>query len=345
MTRYIVRRIFGFIPVLFTVALFVFVLVRAIPGGPFDFVGDRQLPPQVVANLEAKYHLNWPTHMQFLSFLVGDDIVGAIFGGEYAEEAGTARGLIRGDLGLSLYYRGQSVTDTLKVTFPVSFQLGVFAIVIALTIGLPAGIVAALRHNTWIDYTSTFIAVLGVSVPNIVLGPILIWLFAVILGLLPAATWGVKPPYILGLFPRDLSWNFWKYAILPAFALGTGYAAVIARLTRSSLLQVIREDYIRTARAKGLKERVVIIVHALKNSLIPVVTYLGPMFAAVVTGTFVVEQIFGIPGMGKHFVTSIGNRDYPLIMGATLVWTLLLVTMNLVVDVMYGWLDPRIRYD
>ncbi|NIM92854.1 MAG: ABC transporter permease subunit [Anaerolineales bacterium] len=345
MTRYIVRRILGFIPVLFTVALFTFVLVRAIPGGPFDFAGERELPPQIVANIEAKYHLNWPTHMQFLSYLLGDDVVGAIFGGIYAETAGEARGLIRGDLGPSLRYRGQSVNDIVTTTLPVSFQLGVIALAIGLAIGLPAGIIAALKQNTWIDYSATFIAVLGVSIPGMVIGPLMIWLLAVKLGLFPAATWGAKPPWILGIFPSNIGWEFWSHALLPAIALGTGMSASIARLTRASLLQVTREDYIRTARAKGLRERAVIVVHALKNSLIPVITILGPLFAAVVTGTFVIEQIFGIGGMGKHFVQSIGNRDYPLIMGVTLVYTVLLVVANLVVDITYAWLDPRIRYD
>ncbi len=345
MGRFIIRRIFGFIPVLFTVALFTFVLVRAIPGGPFDFAGDKSLPPSVVANIEAKYHLDWPTHMQFLSYIVGDDIVAKVFGGIYAETAGTSRGLIRGDLGPSLRYRSQTVNDIVSSTFPISFQLGLLALSIGLLIGLPAGVIAALKQNTWLDYSATFIAVLGVSIPSMVLGPIFIWAISVKFGLLPAATWGTKPPFLLGFFPSNLDWDFWSHAILPAMALGTGLSASIARLTRASLLQVIREDYIRTARAKGLHERVVIAIHALKNSLIPVVTIIGPLFAAVVTGSFIVEQIFGIGGMGKHFVTSIGNRDYPLIMGATLVYTLILIIANLFVDVAYAWLDPRIRYD
>ncbi len=345
MGRFIIRRVFGFIPVLFTVALFTFILVRAIPGGPFDFANDRSLPPQVTANLEAKYHLDWPTHMQFLSYLLGDDILGKVFGGVYAETAGTSRGLIRFDLGPSLRYRNQSVNEIVSGTFPISFQLGLLALMIGISIGLPAGIIAALKQNTWLDYSATFIAVLGVSVPSMVLGPLFIWLISVKLGLLPAATWGTKPPFLLGFFPSNLDWDFWSHAILPAMALGIGMSAAIARLTRASLLQVIREDYIRTARAKGLQERVVITIHALKNSLIPVVTIIGPLFAAVVTGSFIVEQIFGIGGMGKHFVRSIGNRDYPLIMGATLVYTLILIVANLFVDVAYAWLDPRIRYD
>lgn len=339
MTRYIIRRILGFIPVLFTITLFTFVLMRAIPGGPFDFAGDRALPPQVVANIEAKYHLDWPLWKQFLSYLVGDDVIG---------EEGISRGVIRGDLGPSLRYRSQSVTDIVMTTFPTSAQLGVLSVLLALLIGVPAGIIAALNQNSWMDYTSTFGAVVFLSVPNLVLSPILIWIFALGLNWFPVAGWGAKPPYVAGFFPpldTLASWKYWSHAILPVFALGTASAAGIARLTRASLLQVVREDYIRTARAKGLKERVVIVVHALKNSLIPVVTVLGPMFAGLVSGTFVVEQIFGINGMGKHFVLSVGNRDYNVITGLTLLFGVLLVIANLMVDITYAWLDPRIRYD
>ncbi len=345
MTRYIIRRILGFIPVMFAVAIFTFVLVRVIPGGPFDFVGDRALPPSIVANIEAKYHLDWPVHIQFISYLLGDDVVELLTGGEYEMTAGGSRGLIRGDLGPSLFYRSQSVNDIIKGSFPISLQLGILALAIGIGIGIPAGIIAALRQNSWVDYTATFVAVLGVSIPSMVIGPVFIWLFAIRLGWLPVATWGAKPPFILGFIPRNLGWEFWSKAIMPSVALGTGLSAYIARLTRASLLQVLREDYIRTARSKGLHERVVIIVHALKNSLIPVVTIMGPLFAAIVTGTFIVEQIFGINGMGKHFVMSVGNRDYQILMGVTLLYTLLLVGANLIVDLTYAWLDPRIRFD
>ncbi len=338
MTKYIIRRILGFIPVLFVIVLFTFVLMRSIPGGPFDFAGDKSLPPQVVANLEAKYHLDWPMWKQFLSYLIGDDLLG---------EEGTSRGIIRGDLGISLRYRSQTVNDIIKTTLPISAQLGIMSLTLALLIGIPAGIVAALNQNSWLDYTSTFIAIVFLSVPNLVLAPILIWVFALKLGWFPVATWAAKPPYLLGFLPQldQLNLNYFKHAALPVFALGTSFSASIARLTRASLLQVIREDYIRTARAKGLRERSVIVVHALKNSLIPVVTVIGPLFAAVVTGTFIVEQIFGINGMGKHFVQSIGNRDYQIITGVTLVYGVILVTANLLVDIAYAWLDPRIRYD
>ena len=339
MTRYIIRRILGFIPVLLAITFFTFALMRAIPGGPFDFAGDRALPPQIVANIEAKYHLDWPLWKQFASYLVGDDILG---------EEGESKGVIRGDLGPSLRYRNQSVNDIIATTFPVSAQLGVLSILLALIIGIPAGITAALKQNSWLDYTSTFGAIFFLSIPNLVLAPILIWIFSITLGWFPVAGWGSKPPYLMGFLPtlpQLMDKSYWMHAVLPVFALGTSFAAQIARLTRASLLQVIREDYIRTARAKGLRERSVIIVHALKNSLIPVVTILGPLFAALITGTFVVEQIFGINGMGKHFVLSVGNRDYQVITGLTLLFGFVLIVANLLVDITYAWLDPRIRYD
>ena len=338
MLRYIIRRILQFIPVLLAVILFTFVLMRAIPGGPFDFVGDKSMPPQVVANLEAKYHLDWPMWKQFLSYLIGDDLLG---------EEGSSRGVIRGDLGPSLRYRGQSVNEIIATTLPISAQLGFMSLLLALLIGIPTGTIAALKQNTWMDYTSTFAAVVFLSVPNLVLAPILIWIFALKFGWFPVATWGAKPPYLWGFLPSLDQWdlNYLKHAALPVFALGTSSAAGISRLTRASLLQVVNEDYIRTARSKGLRERTVIVVHALKNSMIPVVTILGPAFAALVTGTFVVELIFGINGMGKHFVNSIGNRDYPIITGVTLIYAVVLVIANLLVDITYAWLDPRIRFD
>jgi oligopeptide transport system permease protein len=321
--KYIIRRLLWGIPVLFFVILVVFILVRFLPGGPFDFAGEKQLPPAVVKNLEAKYHLNDPLWKQFVDYLWG---------------------VVRGDLGPSFRYRNRSVNDVIAEGLPVSAQLGMLAMLIAIGIGIPLGIIAALRQNTIVDYLATFFAIVGVSIPAIVMGPLLIWIFALKLQWFPVSRWGAQPPYFLGFLPKpDLT--FWRHAILPAFTLGTGLSASIARLTRASLLQVIREDYIRTARAKGLAERLVIFRHALKNSMIPVVTILGPMFAAVLTGTFVVEQIFAIPGLGKHFVTSIGNRDYPIILGTTLLYGVAIVIANLLVDIVYAWLDPRIRFD
>jgi len=230
---------------------------------------------------------------------------------------------------------------------PISAQLGFMSLLLALIIGIPTGTIAALKQNTWMDYTSTFAAVLFLSIPNLVLAPILIWIFSLKLGWFPVATWGASPPFFLGVFPRfsQFNLNYFEHAVLPVFALGTSSAAGIARLTRASLLQVINEDYIRTARSKGLREQTIIAVHALKNSMIPVITILGPAFAGLVVGTFVVELIFGINGMGKHFVSSIGNRDYPVITGVTLIYAIVLVVANLLVDITYAWLDPRIRFD
>jgi len=322
-TKYIVRRLLWAIPVLFFVALVTFVLVRAIPGGPFDFVGDKSLPPSVVKNIEAKYHLDDPLWKQFVDYIWD---------------------LLHGDFGPSFRYKSRSVNDILADALPISAQLGLLALIIGIVIGIPLGIIAALRQNTAIDYSATFFAILGVSIPSIVMGPLLIWIFALQLDWFPVSRWGAESPFFLGFIPKpDL--KFWIYAILPALTLGSGLSASISRLTRASLLQTIREDYIRTARAKGLRERVVVVRHALKNSLIPVVTIMGPMFAAVLTGTFVVEQIFAIPGLGKHFVTSIGNRDYPVVLGTTLLYGVAIVFANLMVDIVYAWLDPRIRFD
>jgi len=323
MLRYIVRRLLVSIPVLILLTFAVFALMRAIPGGPFDFAGDKSLPASVVANMERKYHLDEPLVKQY---------------GRYLWD------LLHLDMGPSMRERGRSVNDIVKDNFPVSFQLGVMSVALAVMIGIPMGIVAALKQNTWMDYLATFLAVIGVAIPALVLAPVLIWVVGVMLGWLPAALWGAERPFYLGFIPKPTP-NFFRHAILPVVTLGTGFSAAIARLTRAALLQVIREDYIRTARAKGLRERVVVIRHALKNSLIPVVTIIGPLFAAVVTGTFVVEQMFAIPGMGKYFVTAISQRDYPVIMGVTLIYAMLLVVANLMVDMTYAWLDPRIRYE
>jgi oligopeptide transport system permease protein len=307
MVQYIIRRLLQFIPVLLAVTIFTFVLVRAIPGGPFDRVGDKTLPPEIVANLKAKYELDKPIWQQYLNFLWD---------------------LLHFDLGPSFAYRNRTVNDIIAQALPVSAQLGAMSVALALIIGIPAGCVSALKHNTSVDYTATFIAIVARSIPNIVLGPVLIWLFALKLGWFPVARW--EGP---------------KYWVLPVFTLGTAYSAGVARLTRGSLLEVLRENYIRTARAKGLREMVVVARHALKNAMIPVITYLGPILAAVLTGTFVVETIFGIPGLGRHFIESVGNRDYPLVVGTALLYALLLVTANLFVDITYAWLDPRIRYE
>ena len=336
MISYIIRRLLGFIPVLLGIALFTFVLVRVIPGGPFDTAGDRTLPPQVVANINAKYHLDWPMWKQFASYLVGDDILG---------EEGISRGLIRGDFGISTQYRGQPVSEIIADTFPVGA-----ACIIQCSAGSADGHTpwhdCRSRQNSAVDYVATFSAVFFLSVPNLVLARhwSAVWPE---MEALPGGRLGSETAISIR-FPAqlsDLNLDYFRYAALPVFALGTSAAASIARLTRGSLLQVINQDYIRTARAKGLAERTIVVVHALKNSLIPVVTILGPLFATLVTGTFIVESIFGINGMGRHFVNSVGNRDYPILLGVTLLFSFVLIVANLVVDITYALLDPRIRYD
>jgi oligopeptide transport system permease protein len=309
MLNFILRRFLWLIPVLILVSAITFFTVRAIPGGPFDFTGrsEKPLPEAVIANMEKKYGLDQPVWKQYLNYLLD---------------------LTRLDFGYSYTFRGRTVNDMLAETLPISAKLGVLATLIAVFMGISLGIVAALNHNSVVDYGATFVAIAGISIPNMVVGPLLIWILVIKLG------W------------FDLKWtgSFSNY-LLPAITLGTAMSASIARLTRASLLQVIREDYIRTAYAKGLSKGMVIVRHALKNSLIPVVTIIGPMFANVVTGILVVEQVFNVPGMGQHFVNSVGNRDYPVIIAVTIVFSFVIVVSNLLVDITYSFLDPRIRYE
>jgi len=351
MGRYIARRLIYLVVVLIVVSFITFGLMHAVPGGPFD--REKALPPEIMANLEKRYHLDDPLWKQYLNYLYDvfiprlttkppagtledDFLINAKVGGVWIRWM---------NFGPSYASRSRTVNDIFRQQLPISAQLGTLALLVALIIGMPLGIIAALKQNTILDYFSMSVAIFGVSVPVIVLGPLLIWIFGVTLKWLPPTGWGAKPPYLLGFLPTQWGWDYFRFAIMPSVALSLGSSAVIARLTRASLLQTIREDYIRTARAKGLQERLVITRHALKNSLIPVVTILGPMFAALVTGTFVTELVFGIPGMGKYFVTSITNRDYPVIMGTILLYAVFLVIANLVVDIIYAYLDPRIRYE
>jgi ABC-type dipeptide/oligopeptide/nickel transport system permease component len=304
MFNYIIRRILWAIPVLLVISLITFSLGHIIPGGPFD--REKSLPKEIIANLEAYYGLDDPLWKQYTDYLWN---------------------ALHGDLGPSYSSRSRTVNDIIKENFPVSAQLGVLALIVAMVIGIPLGMVSALKQNSYIDYFCMFFALLGVSVPAMTLGPVLVWFFALKLNILPVARWGS-----------------WQQAILPAFTLGIGSAALLARLTRASMLQVIREDYIRTARAKGVSEINVTVHHALKNALIPVVTVLGPLFAYLVTGSLIVEQIFAIPGCGKYFVTSVSNRDYPVMLGIILLYAVLIIVANLVVDLTYAWIDPRIKY-
>jgi oligopeptide transport system permease protein len=304
---FIIRRLLWVIPVLFVISLITFALMHAIPGNPFDTAVDKPLHPDVLERLMEHYGLNEPLWKQYTDYMGG---------------------VLTGDLGPSYGYRNRSVNDLVAAGFPVSLQLGLVGLLIGVSIGVPIGLVSALKQNTWVDYSAMFIAIAGISVPAMTSAPLLIWIFALQLGWLPVARWGTI-----------------QQMIMPAIVLAIPPAAVLARLTRASMLQVIREDFIRTARAKGVSERVITVRHALKNALIPVITVLGPMFAGAITGSVVVENIFAIPGMGNYFVQGVATRDYPVIMGMTLVYALVLVMANLIVDIAYSWADPRIRLD
>ncbi len=334
MGTFIVRRFLWMLLVLFGVSIVTFVLMHGVPGGPFDT--EKKLPAEILANINAKYHLDEPLTAQYLRYM-SNVAVPQITHGPVSQSTQSDYLIsipMGGDttfqwmnFGPSYKSKSRTVNDIFRDQLPISAQLGVVALILAMCIGLPLGTVAALNRNKRIDYLSMGVAIAGVSIPDIVLGPILVWIFGVTLKWLPVTGWGAP-----------------AYLIMPAVALGFGNSALIARLTRASLLEVLHEDYVRTARAKGLAERTVIIVHAMKNAMIPVITIIGPLFAALVTGTFVVEQIFGIPGMGRYFIDSITNRDYPVIMGTVLLYAAFLVAANVVVDITYAWLDPRIRY-
>jgi oligopeptide transport system permease protein len=305
MVYFVSRRVLWGIPVLLTVATLTFGIMHLVPGGPFD--KEKPLPPEIKANIEAKYHLDKPVWQQYLRYLSG---------------------LVRGDLGPSYKYVGRTVNDIIRDTLPVSFQLGLWAVIISLLLGIGSGVISAVWPRSWIDHISMFLAIAGISIPNFVLGAVLVMIFA----------------FALQVFPPAL-WEGWRYMVLPALTLSLLPAAYLARLTRSSLLEVIHKDFIRTARAKGFGGGYIIFKHALTNSISPVITFLGPLTAALVTGSFVVEYIFSVPGMGRFFITAVTNRDYPLMMGVTMVYTILIVLVNIIVDVLLAWLDPRIRLE
>lgn len=309
MYKYIARRVLLLIPSLLAVFTITFFLMHATPGSPWDRTG-RPLPAQVVERLNEKYGLDEPVWKQYLMYL--ESIV------------------VRGDLGESYSRQGQDVTTILARFFPVSLQLGILSMLIALALGISLGVISAYRHNTWLDKTATFVAIIGVSTPNYVVATILIIVFSVYLGWLPTGGWD-------GIFSTKV--------IIPAIALALLPTAMLARYVRSSMLEVWRADYIRTARAKGARERIILLRHGLRNALIPAVTVAGIAFAEVVTGSFFVESITAVPGIGRYFVSSVMARDYPVIIGTTLLYAVIVMVMNLVVDVLYTFLDPRLRYD
>jgi oligopeptide transport system permease protein len=303
-TTYALKRLLSIIPTLLLVATLVFVLVRLVPGGPFDI--ERAVPAEVKKALDAKYKLDDPVLTQYKDWLWAL--------------------VSRGDLGPTFKYPNRTVNEIIGLSLPVSMQLGVCAMIFALLVGVPLGIVGAVRQNTWADTAAMATAMLGVSVPRFVLAPILILIFALNLYILPVARW-----------------ETWRHMVLPVMCAGLPMAAYIARLTRGGMLEVIRSDFVRTARAKGLSERKVILKHALKGAMLPVVSYLGPGFSHLLVGSLVVEKIFNIPGMGRYFVEAAQNRDYNLVMGVMLVYGFLLMFFNTVVDIAYGFLDPRVE--
>ena len=302
MLVFFLRRVLLGIPVLVAVATLTFLIMHWVPGGPFD--SEKILPPEIIANIEAKYHLDEPIEIQYLLYL---------------------KQIMHGDLGPSYKYIGRDVSDILRDTFPVSFTLGMCAVLVVLGMGVPAGIISAYWKNSLLDRSILLFAAMGISIPSFVLGAVSVWIFS--------HQWHLLPPAL---------WEGPRYMILPAFALGAGFAGYIARLTRTTVLDVLSSDYIRTARAKGLTEFKILIKHVLINSIYPIVSVMGPLTAGLVTGSFVIEFVFSIPGMGRFFITAVTNRDYPLIMGVTLVYAVLIVVANIVVDIIYGWLDPRV---
>ncbi|HKF62555.1 MAG TPA: oligopeptide ABC transporter permease OppB [Dongiaceae bacterium] len=305
MLRFAAKRLIGAIPTLFLIVTFSFFLMRIAPGGPFD--RERIVPPEIEARLIHAYHLDDPLWKQYLRYL-GD--------------------LVQGDFGPSLKYKDFTVTELIAEGFPVSMRLGGLAVLIALLVGVSTGTIAALRQNSGTDYTAMGVAMTGIIVPNFVMAPLLTLVFGLWLSWLPVGGWGGP-----------------IYMILPVIALSLYQIGFIARLTRGSMIEVLRTNYVRTARAKGLPERVAITRHALKAAMLPVVSYLGPAIINTITGSVIIEQIFGIPGIGRYFVQAALNRDYTLVMGVTVFYGVLIILANLAVDLIYGLLDPRIRYD
>lgn len=305
MSRYIIVRILSMIATLFVIITLTFTLMHSIPGGPFT--SEKGLPPEIMKAMEAKYNLDQPLHKQYIDYVTG---------------------VLKGDFGPSYKYKGRQVSDMIKEYFPVSAQLGGISIFLIVVLGIPMGVIAALKQGKFLDKLMVFLAVMGVTIPSFVLATLMIYTFGTTLGWLPTSRW-----------------TSWKSMIMPVIALSVGSIAYITRLTRSSMLEVINQDYIRTARAKGLSESIVIFKHALKNALIPVITYLGPMAAAILTGSFVIEKVFAIPGMGRMFVDSITNRDYTVIMGVTIFYAVILIVFTFITDLVYGLVDPRIKVE
>lgn len=305
MLKFVLRRVFETIPVLLIIVTLTFFMIRLAPGGPFS--AERSVTPEVLANLEKHFGLDKPLYAQYFDYL---------------------KRLLQGDLGPSFKYPNRTVNELIAQFFPVSLQLGALAILVALILGVSAGIVAGVRHNTATDHAAMSVAMMGICMPTFVIGPLLVLVFGLKLGWLNTSGWET---------PADM--------ILPAVTLGAAYAAYVARLSRGGMLEILSQDFIRTARAKGASEKRIIARHAVKGGLLPVVSFLGPAAAGLVAGSFVVETIFQIPGLGRHFVTSALNRDYTMVLGTVLFYATLIIFLNLVVDIIQVWVNPRLRFE
>ena len=304
MLSLILRRIGIAIPVLLTVVTLTFLMVHSAPGGPFD--EEKAVTPEVLAKLNEKYNLDQPLIIQYFDYL---------------------KGVVQGDFGPSFRYPGRSVTELISIGLPITFELALYSILFALAIGIFAGILGALRPNTPLDYIPMSTAMIGICIPSIILGPILTLVFGIWFEWLPVSGWGDMP----------------GDKLLPTLTLGTAYAAYCARLTRGGMLEVLNQDFIRTARAKGLSEPRVVIVHALRGGLTPVIAFLGPAMAGLLAGSFVVETIFGIPGLGRFYVEAAFNRDYTMILGSSIFFSFLIISFNLVSDLVAAALNPKLR--
>jgi len=322
--RFLFRRLVWFALTLFAVVTLAFALMRGVRGGPFD--GERPLPPAIERNLRAAYHLDWPMWKQYLEytgpFELGEHGARAL-GGDGTRVFG---GVLSGDFGPSFRYRDFTVNDILAQSLPISLTLGTLALLFALSVGIPAGLASALLRGRPLDVALRLATSLGIALPSFVLASGLLFVFAILWPLFPVAGYGS-----------------WRHLVLPSLALGAPFAAYAARLVRTGALEVLSQDYVRTARAKGLPESRVLLRHVLPGALLPLISWLGPAAAGVLTGSLVVERIFAIPGTGSHFVNSALNRDYTLAMGVTILYTLLVYGFNLLVDLSYGWIDPRMR--
>lgn len=305
MLAFILRRFVGMVITMLVIVSFSFFMMKVAKGSPFS--QERDVPVEVLQALQAKYGLDKPLKNQYFDYLGN---------------------LLRGDLGLSIKYPSRTVNEIIAISLPKTMMIGGLALAWALLIGLTAGLIAAAKQNTWWDYTLMSISMLGISIPPLVSGPLLILIFALGLYWFPTGGWGTL-----------------SHMVLPAITLGSVYGAYIARLTRGGMLEVIHSNYIRTARAKGLSEKTVMIKHALKGGILPVVTFLGPAVAHIMVGSVVVEKIFNTPGMGPYFVDAAYNRDYFLLMGVVIVYSVFLLLLNFLVDILYGFMDPRIRYE